>query len=179
MIPNFDIHLEKREVQKMIIPLIKKRKLVTLAGPNLASYLSMYPPRIKNVEVWEKNRRVAMYHQIPQLLSISGKNIVCNIGDIINAKVDKNAFYDLDFCATIKTTVPYLEKFRDCAFSATFSNWWSSIESTIENFLRGVGETKILDIPHPQFNLLKTNKNNYLYTTHVDTTNMTTIFKFH
>jgi hypothetical protein len=178
MIPNFDIHLEKREVQKMLIPLIKKRKLITLAGPNIVSYLSMYPPSFKHVEVWERNRKV-MIRQVAQLGNIRGRSITYRFGDIINAKVDRTAFYDLDFCATIKTTAPYLEKFRDCAFSATFSNWWSSIESTITKFLDAVGETKVLDIPHPQFNLLKTNKNNYLYTTHVDTTNMTTIFKFH
>jgi hypothetical protein len=178
MITDYDIHLEKREVQKKLIPLIKKKRLVTLAGPNLKNYLSMYPDKIHTVEVWEQDRRT-MVHQMNQLFDIKGRHILYRFGDIFNAQVCKSAFYDLDFCRTIRTTQKYMYKFRDCAYSATFSNRFCSVRETISLFLEAIQENKVIDIPHPQFNLLKTNKNSYLYTTHVDTANMTTIFKFH
>ncbi len=178
MMANYDIHFEKREVQKKIIPLIKKRRLVTLAGPNLTNYLSMYPASIHTVEVWEQDRKT-MVQQMNQLYGINNRHILYRFGDIINAKPCKSSFYDLDFCRTIKTTQHYMRKFKDCAYSATFANRFCSVRETISTLLDAVGEKVVLDIPHPQFNLLKTNKNEYLYAHHVDTTQMTTIFKFH
>lgn len=178
MIANYDLHHEKRQIQRHIISLVKKKKLITLGGPNLISYLDMYPQKVKKVEVWENNRQV-MIQQMAQLGSITNREIIYRFGDIINAPVDKSAFYDLDFCKTIKTTHHYLTRFKDCAFSVTFANRFCSVRETISTLLDAVGERVIYNVPHPQFNLLKTNKNEYLYAHHVDSTQMTTIFKFH
>lgn len=175
-IADYDLHIEKREVQKLLFPLIKKQRIVTLAGPNLVSYIKMLPANIKRMEIWEKDPQV-MLHQIAKFPSIRGMPIEYHYGDIGDAEVDKKAFYDLDFCSTILTVENHLTKFKDCAFSATFSNRWVSVDRTIEIFLKRVGEKKKLDIPHPQFNRLQTNKNVYIYTTHHKT--MMTIFKFH
>lgn len=170
--------MEKREVQKKLIPLIKRRKLVTLAGPNVRAYLAMFPPRIKNVEIWENNRQI-MLQQMEEIASITDRKVSYNFGNITNAEVDEKAFYDLDFCRTIRDLQRCIAKFRHCAFSATFANRDCSVEKTITLFLEAVGEEKIVDVYHPQFNLLKTNENSYLYTTHCDSSPMTTIFKFH
>jgi hypothetical protein len=175
-IADYDLHIEKREVQKMIFPLIKKKKIVTLAGPNMISYIKLLPKCIKEVEIWENNKDIMM-HQVASFPALNGMPVSYNYGDIIDAEVKKSAFYDLDFCCTVLTVEDHLRKFKDCAFSATFSNRWVSVDRTIELFLDAVGEKKKLDIPHPQFNRLATNKNVYIYTTHKKT--MMTIFKFH
>ena len=120
-----------------------------------------------------------MMKQIDLIKELHGKAVSYRFGDIINAVPRKDTFYDLDFCSTIITVKPYITKFRNCAFSATFSNRLHSVKETLIDFLEAVEEDAIIDIPHPQFNLLKTNKNEYLYTTYHEGAPMMIIFKFH
>lgn len=169
--------LEKRAVQSKIFPLIKRDKLITLAGPNVKDYLSMVPD-IKSVEIWE-NKAEIMLKQLMEIKDFKGKDIIYNFGDIYNAEVDPSAFYDLDFCATIKSVEGHIRKFKDCAYSITLSNRACIFPETMDIFFKIIGEEVQMNIPHPQFNHITTDKGVYLATTYCDTSPMTNIFKFH
>lgn len=178
MIQDYDLHLEKRELQKRLLPLVKRKRVVTLAGPNMLTYSKMYPAHVKYFEVWE-NDAATMMRQLAILRKISGRQLIYHFGDILNAKLIKTAFYDLDFCSYIPSVVPHVRKFKDSDFMLTVCLRDCSIERTLSIFLDTVGEKLQSDVHHPQWNLMKTDKSQYLYVTYTDKSSMMTIFKFH
>jgi len=169
---------EKRIIQRKLFPQIKHNKLVTLAGPNMIDYLQLLPKRIKKVEIWENNRKI-MLLQMNQLSQIKDRSISYRFGNIEQAELDNKAFYDLDFCCTIESAANSIYNFRDQDYSLTLCTRGCSPPVTINNFIKLIGEKIVADIPHPQYNLLKTNKSDYIYTTYYDTMSMLNIFKFH
>lgn len=174
MIKNYDLKVEKREIQKRVIPMINKTKLVTLAGPNMWSYLSLFPGRMKKVEIWERDAAI-MLEQLSAIGEESPRDITYHYGDIIHAKVTKDTFYDLDFCVSIKNVKEHLRKFKDCAFSVTLSLRKSN--DYLQGFLDAVEEELVSQINYKDYTLLTTNKNVYMYTTYRGP--MIHIFKFH
>jgi hypothetical protein len=178
MIQDYDLHLEKREIQKRLLSMVKTKRVVTLAGPNLLTYAKMYSSRIKYFEIWEKDREV-MLRQLAVLRKLGGRRIIYHFGDIINADINKSAFYDLDFCSYMPSATTHLARFKDCPFMLTTCLRNCSIERTLELFLDTIGEQVLSDVHHPNYNLMKTNKNTYLYITYTDKSSMMTIFKFH
>lgn len=178
MIPNYDLHLEKREVQKRLFPLVKATQIHTLAGPNLISYINLYPPAVKRINIWENDSEIMM-KQLAIMKSIRGRRLSYNFGDIIRAPIVKKAFYDLDFCCYMKSAREHINRFKDCPFMLTTCRRDCSVEETISILLEEVEEKLVMDVPHPHYNLLKTNKNRYIYTTYKDLSPMMTIFKFH
>lgn len=181
MIQDYDLHLEKREVQKRLFSMVKTKRVITLAGPNMLSYAKIYPIQVKHLDIWENDRRTMLYqlNQLAVLRKMAGRRFTYHFGDIINAEVNKSAFYDLDFCNIIKTVVPHITKFKDCHFMLTVCLRGSSIRHTLEAFLTAVNEKALSDVHYPQYNLLKTDRNMYLYVTYTDLSPMVTIFKFH
>lgn len=177
MIKEYLDSKEKRIVQEKTFPLINKDKIVALAGPNVCEYLKKLP-KVTTLEIWEKSAEV-MLRQLIDLPKVKNVNIDYTFGDIYDAEVDPSAFYDLDFCCTVAKAEPHLRKFKECAFSITLSLRGNQMDKTIDKFLEFLGEKKVIDIPHPQFNHLTTDKNVYIYTTYCDTAPMITIFKFH
>lgn len=174
---DYSIHTEKRSIQDKVFPLIKKNHIITLAGPNVKDYLSKLP-EMESIEIWENDGKV-MLKQLLEIRDLDIKKVKYNFGDIYRADVDEDCFYDLDFCCTIKSAAEHVKKFKDCAFMITLSLRDCILPKTIDRFLKAVGEEVISDIPHPQFNLLTTDKNEYIYTTYCDSSPMVTIFKFH
>lgn len=175
---NYDLHVEKREIQRKLFPLIKKKRVVALAGPNMISYLSMLPEHVQEVEIWENDPDV-MLVQLSDIGKVKDRHIIYRYGDILAAEVRSDTFYDLDFCKSIKSTYPYLYRFRNCAFMFTCSNRDSSQALTRKLFLQAVEDPHATIIPHNQFDLVKSTKGDYLYSTYKDRTAMTIIFKFH
>lgn len=178
MIQDYDLHLEKRELQKRLLPLVKSRRVVALAGPNMLTYSKMYPERVKYFEIWENDAKT-MLRQLAILRRISGRQLSYHFGDIMNAKINRSAFYDLDFCTYMPKVLPHLRKFKDCPYMVTTCLRDCSIETTLTMFLDAIEENIVSDIHHPQYNLMKTDKNQYLYATYHDKSSMMTIFKFH
>lgn len=144
----------------------------------MIDYLQLLPKRIKQVEIWEKNRKI-MLMQMNQLSMIKDRTISYRFGDIKRAELNNRAFYDLDFCVTIRNAEDELRRFKDQDYTATFSLRSCMLPETLERFIRITGEKVIADIPHPQYNLLKTDKNDYIYSTYHDSSLMINIFKFH
>lgn len=178
MVSNYDNNLEKREIQKKLFPLIKKQKMISLAGPNLLSYVSMIPKKVRQVQVFENNSAV-MLTQLPQLPK-SNRTISYHFTDIIYAQAEKSTFYDLDFCCTVKKAERHIRKFRNCPFSVTLSlRQKGGLEETLRDFFNICEERVITNTPTPYYNLVKTNKNTYLYIVYYDNNPMITIFKFH
>jgi hypothetical protein len=174
---NYAKNLEKREIQKMTFPLIKKQKMVSLAGPNLSNYLDVIPSVIKDVEVYENSKKI-MIVQMSDIKKVKRK-ITYHCKDIIHAEVDKRTFYDLDFCSSIKGAEDYIRKFGACAFSLTLSLRPVSLEKTLNRFFTLCDEKVLIDIPHPNYNLVRTTRSKYIYITYFDIWPMVTIFKFH
>lgn len=175
---NYAQNLEKREIQKKIFPLITKKKMVSLAGPDLLNYLEIIPEKIQEIEVYEKDK-VVMMRQLSQIEGTK-KTVFYNFKDIINAEVRRDTFYDLDFCSSIINAEKHLRRFKDCAFTVTLALRPLSLEETLKRFFVIMDERIKLNIPHPSFNLVKTNKNSYLITTYYsEPWNMISIFKFH
>lgn len=175
MLLDYDLHEEKRAIQDMIFPLVKQRKVITLAGPNLLSYIEKLPIAVRHIEIWEKEPKIMML-QLPQLKEV-GRKVTYVFGDIIKASVESDAFYDLDFCCSISTARRHIEKFENCAYSLTLSIRPVGTQRTLSSFLDIIEERKISDIPHPQYNLLITDKNRYIYRTYCDRTPMLYILK--
>ena len=180
MLLDYNENREKRVIQGRLLPMVKKPRLVALAGPNILSYIELYPPGVKYVQVWENNAKI-MLTQIRELTSkpSPARIIDYRYGDIIDAEVRKDTFYDLDFCFTIKKARDYVHKFCHGAFTATFSTRASSVDYTIQTLLEILGDKPILNIPHPYYNLLNTEKGKYMYTAYWDQGPMISIFKFH
>ncbi len=176
---NYDLSAEKREIQEEAIPLVKQKHVVALAGPNLVSYTKMFPPTVKEVQIWENKAEVMLtqLEQLARLKRADGRRFDFRYGDIIKAKVTNKSFYDLDFCCNVVNASLHLDRFSKCNFCATLCVRPMTFEEALSGFLIAVGEKKKIDIPHRQFNLLKTNKSQYLYTTYHDSVAMMTIFK--
>lgn len=155
--------------------MVKQRKVIALGGPNLRTYIGKFPKNVKYISIWEKNR-ATMLLQLPQLRK-SGLNIQYNFGDIINAPVDKDAFYDLDFCGSILSVNEYIEKFKECPFSITLSIRPVGKLKTINLFLEATGEQLVSDTVNPLYHILTTSGNSYLYTMYTDSSPMIQIFK--
>lgn len=117
----------------------------------------------------------AMGNGIPMV----NRKITYRFGNIVNADLNKNAFYDLDFCNRVYSVVDILDKFRDQKFMVTFALRKDGLQKAVADFVSAVGEKVVSDIPHPQHNLLKTNKNDYIYSSYHDSMVMLNIFKFH
>jgi len=144
----------------------------------MIDYLQLLPKRIKTVEIWENNRKIMMM-QMNQLHNVKDRYISYRFGNIGQAGLYKDTFYDLDFCCNVETASKEIEKFRNQDYSITLCLRACPLEKTIEDFTNLIGEKIIADIPHPQHNLLKTNKSDYIYTTYFDSVQMINIFKFH
>lgn len=171
--------MEKRITQDILFPLINKKRLVGLAGPNIEQYLAKVPSSVKTIEIWE-NDPLVLGKQVDYMVSNPNKGISINFGNVKLAEVDtEDSFYDLDFCCTVRYATEHINRFRSCAFMLTLSNRGISLSETIETFLRFADEELEIDIPARRYNLLKTNKNTYIYTTYYDTSSMLTIFKIH
>lgn len=180
MLLDYDVNREKRQIQGRLLPMVKKSRLIALAGPNILNYIDMYPPGVKYVQVWENNAHI----MLTQLKELTANKPVTRVidyryGDIIDAEARKDTFYDLDFCFTIRNAHSYLKKFGSHAFTATFSTRACSVKETIDFMLTSLDDEKVIDIPHPHYNLLKTKKSDYVYTTYFDQGPMISIFKFH
>jgi hypothetical protein len=178
MIQDYDLHLEKRELQKRLLPMVKRKRVVTLAGPNMLSYAKMYPGHVKHFEVWENDPQV-MLRQLEILRNISGRRLTYHFGDIMRATINKAAFYDLDFCRTMRKTNEHVHRFKDCAFMLTVCRRDCSMQRTLKLFFEAVEERFVGEVHHPQYSLMQSDKNQYLYVTYTDISPMVTIFKFH
>lgn len=180
MLLDYNDNREKRVIQGRLLSMVKKPRLVALAGPNILNYIQLYPPGVKYVQVWENNPQVMLTQlQVLTANKPSSRTVDYRYGDIIGAEVRKDTFYDLDFCFTIKRAHEYVEKFCHGAFTATFSTRRSPADETIQTMLEILGDKPIVDIPHPYYNLLTTQKGKYIYTCYWDQGPMISIFKFH
>lgn len=178
---NYDLHEQKRIIQNNVFPLISERKVITLAGPNISAYTSMLPNHVSDIEIWEWDRNT-MLKQLSVLPNLKGRNLTYVFGDIINAEVNTDAFYDLDFCGSILSTYYHVQKFKDCKFMLTLSIRPLTLKKTLKLFLESVGETAYMDISIDEYakghHLLQTGENSYIYTQYCDRTPMLTIFKY-
>jgi hypothetical protein len=180
MLPTtYNDHHHKREIQSMLCPKIKRNKAVCLAGPDVDVYLGLLPSWVKTIKIWENDNEMVLL-QIKEMQSMKRKGVVITCGNIIDAPIDLEAFYDLDFCRTIRSMAPIITKFKDCAFSTTLSLRRSTKKETLDKFIEAVEEEKVALLPYGKFNMLKTNLNEYLYKAYDDGSGpMLNIFKLH
>lgn len=182
MTKTYNSHLRKRELQRCMYNNIKRTRAVCLAGPDVDVYLGLLPKEIKDIKIYEKDIEMVIM-QIQEMQSMQRKGVVVTCGDIYDAPIDKGAFYDLDFCVSIRTVTKIINKFKDCAFSVTLSLRPTGMGETIRRFFEALGEKLLIDIPWGKdLNKMKTDKNEYIYTTYGGTNNlfpMLTIFKLH
>ena len=142
---TYDLVPSKREVQKRAIVPVRP-KIIGLAGPNADKYIKV----LKNIgfsqiELYENDFDVYLKHKKHGVL----------FDDILN-NLGKDAFYDYDFCCTIKKIERWLPQIvRTPNYSLTLA-------------VRGVGYTETI----------KTFKKygNANYMTYMDTSPMITFF---
>jgi hypothetical protein len=106
----------KKLVQDVVFNDFKERginKLVGLAGPNITDYLSFVKSKgIKQAEVYERDY-VNLIYQMSDFKPPIKTTV--KYQDILNAIVQENVIYDLDFCCTIKNAAPHIKKFKNNA----------------------------------------------------------------
>ena len=106
----------KKLVQQIVFDDFKQRgmtKLVGLAGPNITDYLSFVKSKgIKSAEVYERDyiNLISQMQQFKPPIKTTVK-----YQDVINADVQSDVIYDLDFCCTIKNAESHIKKFKDNA----------------------------------------------------------------
>lgn len=129
--------LNKRTVQREVYQQIKGRykHLIGLGGPDLDDYLKFARyAGIKNAIIYEYN--------VDQLLIQASKNnstlpTRVIFDDIISCPSGvENAFYDLDFCCSVNTATPHINKFRNDPVAFTFSIRPLGLRDSVRNYVR-------------------------------------------
>jgi hypothetical protein len=149
-----------------VLPMIRKKHVIALGGPDLKEYLNLFPKSVETISIWERNPMVFQM-QVEKLSSMVEEGerrvITLNTGDIIQAPVHNRYFYDLDFCQSIKNAEAQIRRFRHMSFMVTLCPRGSNIINTIEEFLRIVEDEDIIN--HVEINrttdIIITSKNTY------------------
>lgn len=95
--------VQKRAVQNIALQ-SSNTTLIGLGGPNVKQYVNYLRTKgFKDIIIFENNKSIyeKQVEQKPRCQLIHG-NILDHLG--------YNAFYDLDFCASVKTIEPWLPK---------------------------------------------------------------------
>lgn len=160
----------KKAVRDFLFSYFRFNSVVGLAGPDINDYLDFCKSRgFNDIEVWE-NKSDVMIKQ----LSEAKAPVRYKFGNILEADLNKDVFYDLDYCVTVRHMKEHIQKFRD-NFIMTFSIR-VSIEETIEKFFGFRGESVIsqrnIEGPGVRNILFQTNLGKYLFITYHDTSAM-------
>lgn len=175
---DYNSHLEKRKLQRATFPMIRKNKIVALAGPNICSYIEMLPLHVREISIWEKDRPTMLTQLMELTDSRSKLSFTYNFGDILKAPVEENSFYDLDFCASILTVRDHIKKFKDCQFSVTVSIRPVGKQESLNMFFEIIGEKISYNIIGAESGFVTTSGNNqYFYSFYMDSSPMLNIFK--
>lgn len=120
----------KRQLQSQLLK-SSNPTIYGLAGPNADIYVALLKEKgFSNIVLFEKN-----WETYQMLLS---KNLDCKLvfDDILN-HLGKDAFYDYDFCCSIKTIEPWLPQILSTKeYSVTFSIRPVGTEETLRTFRR-------------------------------------------
>lgn len=98
----------KKFIRNRVIP--HGKKLIGLGGPDIEEYTRFIRSKgYKSIRVWENNPIIysTTLPKIPHL------KIQYNIEDILRAPVEKDVVYDLDFCQSIDTLKPHIQRFKE------------------------------------------------------------------
>ena len=141
--PNYNKKLLKRKWQEKFFKLVKNRyRFIGLCGPNSKGYLKLINKlKFQTILLYDKD--------VSNLKLVPRQNNLIRFNEDINNHLDRNAFYDLDYCCNISTIKKYLPKIM------------SIKEFTITLALRSISEEKTLDI-------LCKYKRNFLYRVYVE-----------
>ena len=139
MITHYPEQSNKRQVQKNIYNHIVGRftNLVALGGPSLDNYLRLVSnARIKNAIIYENNRHQLML-QMKNLPTIINTTVIYK--DILtSASGLENTLYDLDFCYSIQSGLPYIKKFKYDPTIYTFSMRPFGFEFSVNMYVKTV-----------------------------------------
>lgn len=163
----------KRQTQSKILEHIKQKNLITLGGSNFANYLSLIPKCVEHITSYEMDQQ----EYISQLIDIHNvdRNVNIILGNIMEAEIQENTFYDLDFKCTLPSVAYIIQKFQNCPFSITFSYRPYKIESIPPMFSKIMGEKLIKIEKKGDKKLIITNKKAYKYYHYCDKSPMGTI----
>ena len=152
-------------------------KIIGLPGPDIKDYLKYLKSKgFKEFELYENNSD-QWYKQIFKLHSSRiFKSKISYLGkDILHASyINKNVFYDLDFCASVRYLQNHIKKFKS-NFIMTFSYRGVGLQYTIDTFFK-CREEKILDtqeLNSPlKHTIFTTNNGKYIFVKYYDTSAM-------
>lgn len=144
--------INKKAVQECVFNYFKKynlKKLIGLGGPNITDYLKFIKSKgIKQAIIYEFNFEQLML-QMKDYTSV----IPCQVihSDINQAKANtSDVLYDLDFCCSAITAIPYIKKFKKNAVF-TLSMRPLSKKITIDTFCKAVNPNNLKVVKEPLF----------------------------
>jgi hypothetical protein len=161
-----------------------------LAGPNIVEWVHwMRKNHFKRLFSWEHDTKT-LTTQALSLKENGIKAVRLRQGDILNAEVRNDTFYELDFCGPMESFIPHIRKFTDnVMFNVTLRpgpkkfNEDGEIgtykKEAIAMFFRERNEWRI-GIPiqiSKNVELVETTKGRYIIATYRDTQAMLTIAK--
>jgi len=162
----------KKLVREFILQKITFEKVIGLPGPDINVYLERFEKKgVKDFEIYEIDSKLALV----QLAKVKSKSkLSLKIGDIINASPDeKNVFYDLDFCDSVKYLQEHISKFKN-NFMMTFS-YRIGLKYTIDTFFKARNEKiiKKKELANPiKHTIFTTNNGDYIFIKYFDTSAM-------
>jgi|APGre2960657404_1045060.scaffolds.fasta_scaffold15817_5 hypothetical protein len=168
----------KKLVQNVVFDDFKERgitKLIGLAGPNITDYISFVKSKgIKQAEVYERDYVNLIYQMADFKPSIK---TTVKYQDILQANVNDNVIYDLDFTCTIKNAEKHIRKFKNNAI-ITLALRKIGLMPTLKKFCKIVSHLKPeiklnLEItPNYKVHLLDFGEKSYTVYQYFDTTPM-------
>lgn len=166
---------KKKMVRDYLFSYFTFNKIVGLAGPDINVYLDFCKSKgFDDVEVWENEPAVMM-----KQLSEAKAPVRYKFGNILEADLNKDVFYDLDYCVSVRYMKEHIQKFKD-NFIMTFSTR-IGVQETMEKFFQFRGEPIVnqYDVEGPGLRniLFQTTLGKYLFVTYFDTSAMCCVAK--
>ena len=145
--------IKKREVQNKILPFVSNGRVCALGGPDIDEYVSLLKTYgFGDITIFENDKVILLQqlYKFPQGITLMYKNILEHL--------NRNCYYDLDFCFSIQKIMPRLKKIVSLQeYSLTLS-------------VRPIGTEKTVAI-------MKEYDPDIKYMTYQDTTPMITFYK--
>ena len=173
------LHLEKRKIQNKIFNLITQKTIYCLGGPDINKYAELFPSCVEKIISYESDSEI--YKK--QVKNLTNPKVELRFGNILEAPIDPEAFYDLDLMGTIDTCDDIIKKFKDCEFVITLLN--GRCKEQIKKIFKSLKEKLVRSYKH-SYNIntsntrecrYVTNKNRYFFTTYYETSPMLMLYK--
>lgn len=153
--------------------------VIGLPGPDFLDYVRDFKTKgYKRLDLFE-NEPSIFVKQANDLQTLNPLGITLSFGNILQAPLLQDVFYDMDLCCQIITAKEIVQKFNIVPTIFTFSEMMVKKFSTIPIFLEYVGEDlqRVYQINDNE-QLVITNKHNYSIKCYCDTSPMITIKNF-